>query len=364
MGTDFIDRIREIAAKIPKQREQIQTEEATKTALVMPFINALGYNVFDPSEVVPEFTADVGMKKGEKVDYAIMMEGKPIILIECKWCGTNLDEADASQLYRYFSVAGARIGVLTNGIVYRFFTDLEELNKMDKKSFLEFNMLDIQEPLVAEIKKLTKSAFDLDEMLTAASDLKYTKEIKRILAEESNQPSEDFVRFFTSQVYPGRMTQTVRQQFTDITRRAFKQFINEQINDRLKSALAGQSETPPGSQPSEVSPAEGDTGVESRDNRIVTTEEELEAYYLVKAILREVMEPGRVAYRDHINFFNILLDDTIRKPICRLYFHTAQKYIGLIDENKQEETVPIQDLNDIYRYADRLKATTAHYDKK
>ncbi len=77
---DFIDRIRDLSTRIPKQLEHIQTEEATKNALIMPFISALGYNVFDPTEVVPEFTADVGIKKGEKVDYAIHLDGKPIML--------------------------------------------------------------------------------------------------------------------------------------------------------------------------------------------------------------------------------------------------------------------------------------------
>ncbi|RJP35803.1 MAG: hypothetical protein C4547_08835 [Phycisphaerales bacterium] len=123
---DLIDRLRELALRLPKQLPHLSTEEATKTALVMPFIGALGYNVFDPMEVMPEFTADVGMKKGEKVDYAILRNGQPIILFECKWSGCNLDEQRASQLYRYFSVTPARLGVLTNGVEYRFYSDLDE----------------------------------------------------------------------------------------------------------------------------------------------------------------------------------------------------------------------------------------------
>jgi hypothetical protein len=125
----------------------IQTEEATKNAFILPFIGILGYDVFDPSEVVPEFTADVGTKKGEKVDYAIIRDKKVIMLFECKACDANLDESHASQLYRYFSVTESRIGVLTNGILYRFYTDLEEPNKMDSKPFMELNIIEIQEPL-------------------------------------------------------------------------------------------------------------------------------------------------------------------------------------------------------------------------
>jgi hypothetical protein len=228
---DFIDKIRELSARIPKQIEYIQTEEATKNALVMPFIDALGYSIFDPTEVIPEFTADLGTKKGEKVDYAILMDGKPIMLFECKSCDSELDNGHASQLYRYFSVTEARFGVLTNGITYQFYSDLDEQNKMDSKPFFEFNMLEIKEPLVEELKKFTKSFFDLENILTTASELKYTREIERIIAEQMNDPADEFVKFFASRVYHGRMTQPVREQFSQITKQALKQFINDIISE-------------------------------------------------------------------------------------------------------------------------------------
>src|SRR3989304_10247913 len=146
---DFIDRVRELAARAEKLIPRVQTEEGTKNALVMPFINnVLEYNVFDPAEVMPEFTADVGTKKGEKVDYAVLKDNKPIILFECKCVGADLNKEQASQLYRYFSVTEARFGVLTDGIVYRFYSDLEQPNKMDAKPFFEFNLLAFEEPLV------------------------------------------------------------------------------------------------------------------------------------------------------------------------------------------------------------------------
>ena len=219
---DFIEEIRNLSARIIKQKDVIQTEEATKTAFVMPFINLLGYDVFNPTEVVPEFTADIGTKQGEKVDYAIFKDDEVIMLIECKKYGEDLSDVHTSQLYRYFSVAHARIAVLTDGAVYRFYTDLEESNIMDTKPFLEFDMLDIQPPLVNELKQFTKPVFDLDKTLTAASDLKYTKEIKQTMMEQLETPAEDFVRFFLSSVYSGRHTQAVVQQFTDIVKRAFK----------------------------------------------------------------------------------------------------------------------------------------------
>ncbi len=104
---DFIDEVKQFAGRIAKMKDSIQTEEATKTSMIMPFFRLLGYDVFNPLEFVPEYTADVGIKKGEKVDYAIMNEdGKPLILIEAKWCGENLDK-HASQLFCYFATTSA-----------------------------------------------------------------------------------------------------------------------------------------------------------------------------------------------------------------------------------------------------------------
>ena len=171
---DLIDKLQALSAKIQKQRDLIQTEEATKNAFILLFINALGYDIFDPAEVIPEYIADVGIKKGEKVDYAIIRENKVIMLFECKPCNVNLDDTHMYQLFRYFSVTEARIGILTNGIMYRFYTDLEESNKMDAKPFMEFNILDIQEPLIFELKRLMKQTFNLEEILSVAGDMKYT----------------------------------------------------------------------------------------------------------------------------------------------------------------------------------------------
>jgi hypothetical protein len=363
---DFIDRVREMAARIEKRVAHVQTEEATKNSLVMPFINnVLEYNVFDPAEVVPEFTADVGTKKGEKVDYAILKDGKPIMLFECKRYGWDLDKEQASQLYRYFSVTEARFAVLTDGVIYRFFSDLDQPNRMDAKPFLEFNMLDFDEALVEELKKFSKSSFDLEEILTTASELKYTREIKKILAEEWSNPSDEFVRFFASRVYFGhKRTKSVVEQFNPITKSAFHQFVSDRISDRLKSALA--EETAAASDRTRQEPAvPTEEGAEEQEEEggIVTTEEELQAYYVVKALLREVIDPKRISMRDQRTYCGILLDNNNRKPICRLHFNTPRKQLGLFDEQKHEERVPIQDVDDIFKYAQRLKATPSFYEK-
>lgn len=355
---DLIDKLRETSLRIPTQTGHIQTEEATKNAFVLPFINALGYNIFDPTEVIPEFTADVGIKKGEKVDYAILKDGKPIILLECKWCGTNLDKEHASQLFRYFTTTRVRFCVLTNGIKYKFYSDLDVPNVMDSKPFFEFDMLDIEEPLVMELKKFSKSSFELNSLLTTASELKYMGEIRRILEEQMINPSDDFVKFFASQVYKGKITQQVKELFTRLTKNSYKQFINDKINDRLKSALADE-ETQPLDRTNQF---EGKLeSIETQDEGPITTEEEIEGYNLVKSILEGTVDTNRVFIRDTFSYCGVIFDDNNRKPVCRMYFNSPNKMIGLFDTDKTEEKVKIDNIKDINNYSDKLKAVAMFY---
>lgn len=169
---DFIDEVRQFSARAQSLLPHLKTEEATKHSLILPFMQLLGYNVFNPSEVVPEFTADVGTKKGEKVDYAIMIDGRPAILIEAKPCTDPLTNHDA-QLFRYFTSTEAQFAILTNGLVYKFFSDLQETNKMDSEPFLEFSLLDPREPIVAEVKKFHRENFNAEDLFSAASNLQY-----------------------------------------------------------------------------------------------------------------------------------------------------------------------------------------------
>lgn len=359
---EFFEKLTSLAAKVRLQGPAIQTEEATKNAFVMPFINTvLGYDVFDPQEVMPEFVCDIGTKKGEKIDYAIMKDGEVQILIECKKIGESLSINHASQLFRYFHVTSARISILTNGQVYRFFTDLDAPNKMDEKPFLELDLLDIDEYSVPELIKLTKSAFDVDSIINAAGELKYVSQLKKLIGAQVSKPEDDFVKFFASRVYEGVITQKVREQFYELTRKALAQFLNDQINDRLKSAMSGTIQ-PIMTSMSVTNSANADT--QDRDesgDKILTTLEELEGYHIVRALVRSVVDAKRIVQRDTQSYFGILLDDNNRKPICRLHFNRSQKYLGIFDEEKNETRHAISSIDEIYEYADQLKKTVGYY---
>jgi hypothetical protein len=248
--------------------------------------------------------------------------------------------------------------------VYWFYTDLEAPNKMDSKPFFEVNLLDLRDQDIDELKKFTKSAFNLDAILTTASELKYTRAIKQLMASELQEPSEDFVRFFASKVYPGRMTPAVREQFAQTTRRALRMFITDQLNERLKTALSGTNtlvdETKPAPLPPQDSAPSG--GDEREKPAVVTTDEEREAFYVVRAILRECVEVTRVRLRDQQTYCGVLLDDNNRRPICRLYFNGSKRAIGLFDnEQRKEEKLT---LDTLYTLAPRLKAAVALYNGK
>jgi len=360
----YTERIKALAQRVPAMIDSLETEEATKNALIMPFISALGYDVFNPLEVVPEFTADVGTKRGEKVDYAIKRGDEVVMLIEAKRVGSALQVEHASQLYRYFGVTKTRIAVLTNGITYQFFADLDEPNKMDARPFLEIDLRDLRDVLLVELGKLTKSGFNLDDMLSAATDLKHMHEIRRVIEAQIDAPDDDFVRYFFQRANPnGRFTATAREQFSGLVQRAFAQTISDRVGARLRHALVQEDEVsgrridPDAIAPSEdAAAASGGSG-----DGIETTEEELDAYRIVKALVVGVISSERVTYRDAKSYCAVLVDDNNRKPLCRLHFNRAQKYVGTFDHDRNETKHAITALDDLYSLGELLREVAARY---
>jgi hypothetical protein len=353
---DFKDLIKQIASRIEKLKENLLTEEATKNALILPFLTALEYDVFNPLEVLPEMSCDIGTKKGEKIDYAIMRDEKPIILIECKHWQQDLNLHD-NQLLRYFNVSNAKFGILTNGIIYRFYTDLIEPNKMDDKPFLEVNLLDLRETQIHELKKFHKSYFNIDNILSSASELKYMGELKNVITNEFANPTSEFVKYFSKQVYSGLCTSKIIEQFTPLVKRTINSYINDMISERLKAAIKDDN-----SEEETTITAEESIPEESANNKIITTEEELEAYYIIKSILRKKMPVERITYRDAQSYFAVFIDDNNRKTVCRLYLDSeTNKRITFLDENKKTMHNKISSIDEIYNYAEQLIEIASKY---
>ena len=357
MNMDFKDQIKQIGERVTKLKDQIQTEEATKNAFIMPFIQALGYDVFNPTEVVPEFISDIGLKKGEKIDYAIFKDGSPTILIECKHWAQNLNIHDG-QLLRYFHVSKAKFGLLTNGIVYRFYSDLVAANKMDEKPFLEFNINEIKDNQIEELKKFHKTVFDADSITNTASELKFMNELKQLIHQELINPTPDFVKHFAKQVYPSVVTAKILEQFTNLTKKSIHQHISDLITERLKTALTKEDEE---TKKQEVVQALEQAKLD--EVKVVTTEEELEGFMIVKTILRQKISATRITHRDALSYFAILLDDNNRKTICRLYLNGNKKFFVTLDDQKKEVKNEINSLDDIFKHSEALLKIVENYDK-
>ncbi len=357
---DFIDELRQFSKRVESLKDKILTEEATKTSIIMPFFALLGYDVFDPHEFLPEFTADVGIKKGEKVDYAIIKDGKPVILIEAKWCGENLDK-HGSQLFRYFGTTPAKFGILTNGIIYKFYTDLDESNKMDLKPFLEMNILDIKDAYVNELKKFHRDSFDIETIFNTASELKYTNEIIKFMSQQLKQPSDDFIKYILGEVYSGVRTQSIIEKFRDIVKRSLNQFVNELMNDKITSALKTTSEIQDEVAATEVKAL--DPSHSPSVSKIVTTQDEQEAFFIIRHILSEIVPREKITYKDTESYFGILYENNSWKWICRIKLDGSKKYLLLPDGDKGQVKYPIDSLDDINTYKQSLLDIVKKYKK-
>lgn len=341
---EFAEQVRSLAQTFERIKDNVNTEEATKHSMVMPFLQVLGYNPFDPTEVIPEFTADIGIKKGEKVDYAVLIDGKPLILIEAKCEGSVLDP-HAGQLLRYFGVTPSRFAVLTNGVQYQFFTDLEEKNRMDVKPFLSVEVAPgIRDSEIAELKRFHKSHFDPERIMSSAQELKYVGELKRYLRQLLAEPDEDFLRLAIKKIYGGMVTKAALDRFTPMVHNALKQVTNEMISDRLQGALeeAKQGEMFEPSISEKV-----DSGVE-------TTRDELEGYYVIRSILRRHVPCNCIEYKDTKSYFSINYEGSVWKWICRLRFTANQKSIQLRARDGKLAWQQIQSLDDLFAMESQL----------
>lgn len=350
---DFAERMGAIVSRSKAAERQALTEEATKTSVIMPFIQALGFDVFDLDEVVPEFTTDVGTKKGEKVDYALKIDGKIAMLVEAKPISTKLGETQYSQLFRYFTVTDARLAILTNGHEAWFFSDTEEPNKMDKKPFFKFDLQSHDNAQVAELARFHKASFEIDAIIEAASNLKYTRDAAAFLKQQLADPDDDFVRFVGRQIHEGSVTKTVQEQIKPALQAALDQIIRDRIQDKL--SITFQDSKPAKSQ-------DDSSNEDSEDPDIVTTPDEWEGFYIVRAIAARHVPVERVTIRDAKSYCSIIMDDNNRKPICRLYFNSSTtKNIGIFDADKKEMKFKVDGAQDLYQHTDAIETVVKHY---
>lgn len=346
----FESEIFDLAEKVKEYKvsDNLATEEATKFAIIMPFVSrVLGYDVFNPKEVIPEFTADVGTRNGEKVDYAIKVDNEIQILIEAKQINTNLSLKHSNQLYRYFTATNTRIGILTNGQIWQFYSDLEKSNIMDEVPFLTIDLASPEQIPVSELKKFSKEAFDLNSVLASAEDLKYLSAFKHIFTKEFEAPSDDFLRFAVKSVYDGKLTAQRLDMIRPLAIKAIKQVIQERVTDLFQNDLKD---------------SQADLDEESFGNttekEIETTIDEIKAFYLIRGILHPEVSFERITFKDTKSYFGLQIDGNGRKTWLRLYLDGnkprvmfvntwTQITLGSIEELGSHKAALLESFNDI-----------------
>lgn len=347
----FKDSVAELAKRALNAQAVAQTEEATKNAIVMPFLRVLGFDVFDPTQVIPEYIADIGLKKGEKIDYAVKIGDKIEYLVEAKSISTSLQDAQYSQLFRYFHTLDADIAILTNGLNFWFFTDLDAPNKMDQKPFFRFDLLSYDENDIKELEKFHKDQFSIENIRAAASSLKYLRAAMSYIEAQWEKPEDEFVKLVARDFYESNVTSKVIESMRPIVKRAFDDLFRQRVHKRLTSAFDdNQNDTIPVFE-----------NADQKDNKVETTEEELQGFMIVRAIAAEVTQINRITARDAQSYFAILFDDNNRKPVARLYFNGKTKFITVFDPDKNAQRFDISKVEDIFAAREPIRSVVQSY---
>lgn len=310
---DFKDNILQLAERIKKQKDVIQTEEATKNAFIMPMIAALEYDIFNPFEVVPEMDCDL-TRKGDKIDYAIKKDGRTILLIECKHCRQNLD-LHSTQLSKYYAASNARFGVLTNGIEYRFYADLDKMNIMDEKPFLAVNMLDLSDADIEQMKQFHKSCYNEPEILSTAKELQIMIQIKEILAKNFQSPGDEFTRYFVRSLNNGKSTPKLIEEYRPIVRKSILSVIGGMISGRPATAIQVKEEKP------RQVPNDGMAAISDKQDAVITWEE-TDAYNIIRAVLGEQSKISYTSFKGYL----LIWTGTLVQPHCCCLCLSEQNY--------------------------------------
>lgn len=351
----FKEHVAELSKRAVSAQNIALTEEATKNALVMPFLRTLGFDVFDPTQIVPEFVADVGLKKGEKVDYAAKIKGKIEYILEAKAVSANLSEAQYSQLYRYFSTTDCSIAILTNGIQIWFFTDLDAPNKLDSNPFFKFDLFDYNDNDLKELEKFHHDRFSIEDIKSSASTLKRMKAAINSIEAQFNEPDDEFVRMISKGFYDGKMTASVVLEFKPIIKRAFEDLVRQKIQKRLTAAFNENVNIPT------IKDIDSVTQLSEDADGIETTGEEIDGFNIVRAIGAEVADISRIVMRDQKSYCGINFDDNNRKPIVRLHLNSKTKFLTIFDADKAGTRFDIVQVTDIFKAKNQIVSVIQSY---
>lgn len=311
----YIKRVKDLAEHVRGN------EQATKQSLIGPLFTLLGYDLTDPRECIPEYKADFGKERSVKpVDWAFLQNGRPIFFVEAKESGRKLQGFD-EQLADYFAKAPeAKLGILTNGVQWRFFTDMVNLNVMDREPFIRWDVVNDEKPPLEFLTLLQKSQFN-PQLVRAFAEQRRNQNL--LLSELSRllEPSSEFVKLAVANIETRKMTENVVESWKPVLGSALQEWVRQRM---LSMALDPATYAPEG------------TREPAASAKIETTQEELDGFATVKTLLG----PERpVAYEDTASYFKIHLMERYTWVMCRLYFGRKRPMIWVA--LGQEEAQPL-----------------------
>ncbi|MEN6325839.1 MAG: type I restriction endonuclease [Syntrophomonas sp.] len=322
----FKEDIQKLSVQISERKEHVTNEEMAKQALIIPFLQVLGFDVFNPLEVRPEYDSDFGKKKGEKVDYAIFKDGNPIMFIEAKSVNENLDNHD-TQLSRYFNATpDVKVGILTNGVNYKFFTDLNTNNIMDDIPFLNVCITELSDLEIETLDKFKKDCFETHDAVALAEELIYTSNLNHKLEDIFKNPPDEFIRYLIKDFSDTRITANVIDKFRPIVKKSISQALLNMVSQGLASQDTDVTETIP-DETSAIAVTGEDAAPARRKAEIVTTNDELKAFELIKSVFSDNgKDASLLQYKDTTSYFSIYIKNPANW-LVRLYLDNTKKNI-------------------------------------
>lgn len=372
MSDEFRQKVRAFAERAVILAPRCQNEESTKLFLILPFLSLLGYDDRNPDEVCPEHSADFSDKYKNRVDFAVLKDGRPVIAIECKTVGLPLKD-ERGQLRAYFNAAPTvKMGLITDGLIYEFYADSDEQNMMDPSAFISIDLRDVAKGMIEEsveegLRSLQKGNFNPDNIGAEAKwKLIFQKFVQQISGFAEN-PNEALVRMMLQNAGISHIRSKALTEYSELAKSAFREFINLRILQRLDLPTKELEKDKP------LALAEAILTETKHDDGIVTTEVELDVFNYTKRRLSFLVKDDRlfgeiakIEYRDYKGKFVVFykreragrLFDFYEGRDKKFTFDFGEAFGGVKSTNRLQD-IDVQLLAIFTR-----RAETAHPDDK
>lgn len=309
----FKSRITKHVQHIGASSAHCATEETTKQALILPMLDILGFSPFDPTKVKAEYSADLnGIKAGERVDYALFVDGSPVMFIEAKSCKERLSN-HASQLARYFNATPeVKISAITNGIEWRFFTDLNTANVMDSSPFFTVNMTSLKDADTEKLANFRADQFQPDRIKTFAEERIHVEAFTTVINQFLREPDQEFVKFVAVRA---NLTPKLTAKFLETMTPIVKQAVAAAISGMVVSGLSLPA---PQTQPELIKDEDADW-INQNNEKIITTPEERKLAEIVKEILDGKTNKDDIVWKDTESYFTLLYQGKVNRWLLRYH---------------------------------------------